>query len=61
MDLLGGEQREAFPEWKPGLGAEEGARAGAGAVRFGTTLLKDEAQEVVVLFHLIRTIEENRR
>ena len=51
MDFFGGEQREALPEREPGLRAEEGARAGAGAVGFGTTLLKDEAQEVVVLLH----------
>ena len=51
VDFLGGEQREAVAERKAGLRAEDGARAGAGAVGFGTTLLKDEAQEVVVLLH----------
>ncbi len=56
VDLLGGEQRKALAKRKAGLRAEDGARAGAGAVGLGTTLLEDEAQEVVVLFHLIRRI-----
>ena len=53
MDFLGGEQRKAVPQRETGLRAEDGARARAGAVGFGTTLLKDEAQEVVVLLHVL--------
>jgi hypothetical protein len=51
MDLLRGQEREAFPERKPGLRSKDGAGAGTRAVGLGSTFLKDEAKEVVVLLH----------
>jgi hypothetical protein len=48
VDLFGGEEREAVAEGKAGLRAEEGERAGAGAVGLGAALIQDEAEEIQV-------------
>src|SRR3546814_10648667 len=51
VQLLGGDQREAFVEIEAHLPAEHAARAGAGAVGFFGAVLEHVAQQVEVLFH----------
>ena len=58
VDLLCGEEWETFAKRKSSLGSEERACTRAGAVQFGTPLLQNESQEVVVLLHQIRIISK---
>jgi len=49
MDLLGGDQREAFVQIKPHLVAKHAFGAGAGAVGLGNALVVNVLHEVFVL------------
>src|SRR3546814_2306999 len=51
VQLLGGDQREAFAEIEAHLPAEHAARAGTGAVGLFGAVLKHVAQQVEVLTH----------
>src|SRR5690606_32592123 len=51
VQLLGGDQREAFVEVEAHLPAEHAARAGAGAVGLLGAVFEHVAQQVEVLLH----------
>ena len=51
MKFFRGEERKALAQIEALLGTKNGIRAGAGAVGFETTLIKDESKEAVVLLH----------
>jgi len=51
VDLFGGEQREIVPQIKPRLRAEQGIRAGTGAVGLEFPLFEDVAQQIEILNH----------
>ncbi len=51
VEFFRGEEGEALAQIEALLGTKNGIRAGAGAVGFESTLIKDEAEEAVVLLH----------
>ena len=48
VDLLRGQQREGFRQVIAQLCAENGARAGAGAIAFGRAFFEDAAEEILI-------------
>lgn len=53
MQLLGGQQREAFAKIKTHLIPEHGTGAGAGAIIFHHAVIADVAEQVEVLLHAV--------
>jgi hypothetical protein len=51
VEFFRGEEGKALAQIEALLGTENGIRAGAGAVGFESTLIKDKAEEAVVLLH----------
>ena len=51
MEFFRGEEGKALAQIEALLGTENGIRAGAGAVGFESALIKDKAEEAVVLLH----------
>jgi hypothetical protein len=51
MELLGSEERKSLAQIEALLRAENRIGAGAGAVGFESTFIKDKAEEAVVLLH----------
>ena len=51
MHLLGGDQRKAVGQIEAHLMAEDGARAGAGAVAFLHARVADKPEQVEILLH----------
>ena len=51
MDFLGGEQRETVSQIEPGLRAEDGTRAGAGAVSLELAVFQHMPQQIEILDH----------
>jgi hypothetical protein len=60
VDLLGGEQRKGIAQRTADLRAENGKRAGAGAVCLEPAVFKDVPQQIEVLNHLCKKLNTKR-